>query len=73
MLPDSAVPCQDLSTGRDMNHYRERIKKEAAKRRALIMRMIASDKTMEEIGNFLGITKQRVSQLAKDAKSRETP
>ncbi len=56
-----------------MNQYRERIKKEAKRRRNLVLRMIASKKTFTEIGVFLGISRQRVGQLAKDAKVSETP
>lgn len=52
-----------------MHEYRERQKKIAAKRRALVLRKLAAQWTLEEIGNFLGISKQRVCQLAKQARA----
>lgn len=53
-----------------MNQYRERQKKLAAKRRELILSRISAGETLEKIGKFLGISKQRVGQLAADARKR---
>ena len=52
-----------------MHKYRERLKAEAKKRRQLILRLRAENRTLADIAQLLGISAQRVYQLEQQEKT----
>ena len=55
--------CEPMDTNKRMNAAQEAVAKEARRRRAEAVAMQASGKSLKEIGDHFGVTRERARQL----------